>query len=332
MKKILVLFVICFVSIQFVSNSTELVNKDKIYYWFSLKIGKSIDKETKSPKLVVKKIGKDIESGTYEQFIVRHKTALKTGLIIVGPFNGKIQAQNAMYYYHSTKTQKAGTSDSLIISAKDSVYYYYLTRPVPGKWLRPTSFQRIPARIGKGTPQDYKTMLQEGLTFQFLAIGPFMDYALAEKSKFIFRKNGEPGAENSTDSIKPVDINEMSKKWKSVKLEMLKLSKKKYADRILYRLKIKFPNKYFIEDAFQTLTIRTIYSDSTYNSDIGITFQGDYVMDNNEIIPFDKLTTFTQSFSFNVYKKVKLEGFYIDSFIFDDTEMIEQETRFVKTK
>jgi hypothetical protein len=332
MKKITTLILICILSFQMAFPAINLREKDKVYYWFYIKLGTTTDKKTNSAKLLIKKISTEIESGKYEEFIKRHKEGLKTRTVFIGPFAEKIQAEKAMIYYLASKNRPSTIGDPAVKSINDTTFYYYLTRPIMPKLFNPLSFQRVPARISNGTQGDYLSMLEEGLSFQFLAIGPFMDYGLAEKSKFIFRKNGERTGFDTTQTIKPTNLSDMAKGWKSIKIEMIKQNKKKIKDKIVYQLKIKFPKSYFIEDAFQSITIKPKYSDSTITSNYGLTFQGDYVMDNNDIIPFDKITTYNQSLSFNVYKKVKLQGFYIESLIFNSTEMIDQEIKFVVAK
>jgi hypothetical protein len=332
MKQFLSFFIILTFFFQFDSFSNSYSPKEKVFYWFYIKLGKSVDKVTKTPILNIKKMGKELESGTFEQFIEKHKIGLKSGLVYIGPFDDKTEAKNAMAYYLNAKMHKFSDTDSIKRNKDDSIYYFYLTRPLPGKWLKPLSFQRIPSRLANGTSNEFKSTLKEGFSFQFLAIGPFGDYAIAEKSKFIFRKNGEPGALDDQDTLKPITIKEMAEKWKSIKVEMTKQTNKKYKDKVVYKLTIKFSKNYFVEDAFQTITIKPKYSDTTIQSHSGITFQGDYVMDNNDIIPFDKLTNYTQVLEYKAYKNIKLLGFNIESFIFNDKEMIEQDSKFIKLK
>jgi len=332
MKKIICFALICIFPLQMAFPNNQLPGKDSVFYWFNIKLGKSIDRKTKTSKLMVKKLKPEIESGYYQNFVESHRLGLKKGTAVIGPFEDKIQAQKAINYYSASKKHQKVENDSASKIESDSGFYYYLTRPVIGKLFKPLSFQRIPARISTGSQSEYLAMLEEGLSFQFLAIGPFMDYNLAEKSKFIFRKYGESENNDTLNAANYASIETMTKKWKSLKVEMIKLSKKKSKDKVYYQLRIKFPKAYFAEDAFQTITISAKYSDPEIKSNIGITFQGDFVMDNNEIIPGNKISTYTQTIPFGTFKKVKLQGFYIESLIFNNTEMIDQEKKYIIAK
>jgi hypothetical protein len=331
MKKLIFLFVITYFTVQS-GFSYELSIKEKTYYWFYVRLKSAFDRQTKSKKLEVQSIGREIESGNLNKFVQRHGYGLHTGLIFIGPFTDGKKAIEARSLYRDMKINKNEGKDSTIASQNDSTLFYYLTRPLIGKWLNPVSFQRIPSRIASGSINDFLSVLNEGLAFQIFAIGPFEDYALAEKSKFTFRKNGEPGFIEVPDTAQPITLADMVEKWKTIEMEIIEPERDYSKTKGQYAIEIKFPENYFIEDAFQTITIRPKYSNPKLTSNTGITFQGDYVMDNNEIIPFDKTTVFSQSFSFARYTDVSLEGFYIESFVFNGTKMLEQETRFLIAK
>jgi hypothetical protein len=331
MKKLFFLFAIAYFTIQ-PGFSNELSIKEKTYYWFYIRLKSSFDRQTKSKKLEVQSIGREIESGNLNQFVKRHGYGLHTGLIFIGPFTDENKAIEARNLYKEKKVSKNEAADSLKSAPNDSTLFYYLTRPLLGKWLKPVGFQRIPSRIASGSINDFLSVLNEGLAFQIFAIGPFEDYALAEKSKFTFRKNGEPGFIELPDTTQPITLVDMVEKWKTIEMEIIEPERDYSKNKGQYAIEIKFPANYFIEDAFQTITIRPKYSNPKLISNTGITFQGDYVMDNNEIIPFDKATVFSQAFSFARYTDVSLEGFDIESFVFNGTKMLEQETRFLVAK
>jgi hypothetical protein len=305
---------------------------ESIYYWFYIKLGKITDKETGISRMVLKRIGSQIESGTYDDFIKTHKLNLKLGKILLGPFPDKKQAQNAFMNYQFIATAMQDAENKTKTSKSDTLYSYYFTRPVIGKWIKSVKFQHIPSRVATGTEKEFMDLMKEGLYYEKLAIGPFFDFDLAEKSKFIFRKNGEMEEDNSSDTLSRTDITNMSGKWESVKIELVKLSAKKKTNEFNYQLKIKFPKKYFVSEAFQTFTVKARYSDTSLVSNTGITLQGDFVMDNNPVISFDKGGLYTQNLSFTNYKNTRLKGFLVESFIFNNTEMIDQKKVFIQVK
>jgi hypothetical protein len=332
MKKVAIAILFIFIIIPINSFSNNPDPKDKVYYWFYVKLGEVYDKETETTRLKIKKLGKEILSGTFGEFIHSHKAGLKTGKIFIGPFNDLNRALQAKKEYETARNQSEKIEQILSKNKKDTIFYFYLTRPVMGKWFNPVNFEHIPARISPGTTLDFQAMLTEGFTFRFLAVGPFSDYGMAEKSKFIFRKNGETQISEVPDSVSKSEILSMDKKWKTLKIEIARLASRKNKENQSLRVKIKFPKQYFSENVFQTITFRARYSDPAIDQHTGITLQGELAPDNNPAIPFDKATTYTQLIEFPVFKKYKLEGIYIESFIFNTSDMVEQENRYQKVR
>jgi hypothetical protein len=332
MKKIIIASLFIFLIIPLKSFSSNPNPKDRIFYWFYVKLGQVYDKETETTRLKIKKLGKEILSGTYDEFINTHKTGLKSGRIFIGPFNDLNRALQAKKEYETTRNLSQKIEQILSKNKKDTIYYFYLTRPVLGKWFNPVQFEHIPARISPGTTLDFRAMLTEGFTFRFLAVGPFSDYGMAEKSKFIFRKNGEAQISEVPDSLSKSEIINMDRIWKSVKIEISRLPSRKNKENQSLRVKLKFPKQYFSANVFQTVTFRARYSDPAIDQHTGITLQGELAPDNNPAIPFDKAKTYTHMIEFPVFKKYKLDGIYIESFIFNTSDMVEQEIRYQKVK
>lgn len=332
MKKLAITILFIFFIIPLNSFSNNPDPKDRVYYWFYVKLVEVYDKETETAQLKIKKLGKEMLSGTYEEFIHSHKAGLKTGRIFIGPFNDLNLALKAKKEYETAKSQSEKIGQILSKNKKDTIYYFYLTRPVLGKWFNPLQFEHIPARISPGTTLDFQAMLTEGFTFRFLAVGPFSDYGMAEKSKFIFRKNGETQISEVPDSVSKSQIFSMDKKWKTVKIEISRLPSRKNKENQSFRVKIKFPKQYFSENVFQTITFRARFSDPAIDQHTGITLQGELAPDNNPTIPYDQARTYTHMIEFPVFKKNKLEGIYIESFIFNTSDMVEQENRYHKIR
>jgi hypothetical protein len=306
--------------------------KSDIYYWFYLKIEQKTDKKTNSRRIQILQIGKDIESGSFELFSKKHKESLKRGEITIGPFRELLMAWDAKQIYLLEMNRRKNPENMEVSLKADSNMYFFLTRPLFDKGLKIMGFQRIPSRIAAGSSIEFLSMLNEGLGFEVLAIGPFNEFGLAEKSKFTFRINGDPQSASIDDPEKMLLLAEMGKKWESVKIELNKQKTDSTANFDTFQLSIHFPENYFIEDASQTITIRPKYSDPRVKANSGITFQGNFVMDNNLTIPFETGTLHTEDIQVIRNGNIKLLGFFIESSIFDDYKMISQKTRYFEIK
>jgi len=290
------------------------------------------DKETGTNRLFVNKVGSQIESGSYGEFVKSHKIGLKVGKIVIGAYSEKSQAQKSQLFYTYVGIENTSADKFLKPNMNDTLYCFYYTRPVIGDGLQPIIFQHIPARIAYGTQNEFLDLITEGLYYEKLAIGPFTDYELGEKSKFIFRKNGEMNIDGTGDPIKSKAIENMSKKWISVKIEMTKQANTKKTNETTYQLKVKFPSKYFVEDVFQTIIVKAMYSDSLLISSLGLTLQGNYVMDNNPVIPFKNGGLHTYPVSFKLFKTAKIKGFLFESFIYNNNELIDLDPVYIMAK
>jgi hypothetical protein len=323
MNKLIIIFVLCLVSIQAEITGQSLPRETTVYYWFYIQLGKSVDKESNSGRIFIKKIGNEIESGSFDNFIESNKQGLKNGKVIIGPFSEKSWVLKSQLLYKYAGRVDEIPPKELNPADEDSLFTFYYIKPMSEDFQRDINFERIPARVTNGTQYEFMSLLSEGLGFEKLAIGPFHDYELAEKSKFVFRKNGEPDSENAIDSMKSQGLRYMSKKWKTLHLEIVKQPDDKGKNRAVYRFNTKFPRKYFASDAFQAITVRAIYSDSFLSSSIGFTLQGDNVVDNNPVASFESGTLYINVFRFNKRNDAKITGFLFESFIYNNSEIIE---------
>jgi len=310
----------------------DSISENLQYYWFYLKLDEVIDNEYKISRMIIKKVDKKIESGSFQNFVSNHKAGLKSGKIYIGPFGSKSQAQNAKDEYDKIQSQTIYSDLQQSKTNMDSAYYYYLARPVIEKWFGKVEFRRIPAKVSQGSMNEFKLALGDGLSSHLLTIGPFPDFEIAEKSKFIFRKNGEAIESISPDTLFKSGMLEMNRKWKSIKIELTKFQSKKNAVKVQYKLKFSFPEKYFSQDVFQTISIKADYDTKIQPLKTGLTFQGERVADNNPVISFEKGSTIQQTLEFPLIKNAKILGFKIESFIYNNTDMVEQELRYLPAK
>jgi len=328
MKKLIIFYVLCFCLISSRVSANSLAFNDKQYYWFYVQLGKSLDKETNTNRISIKRVGNEIESGSFNEFLKRHKEGLISGKIYIGPFSEMAQSQDAQKYYRNPG-KSGGTENTF---GFDDTYSYFYLKPIAEDLSRNVFFEQIPSRITSGSLEDFMSMLDEGLNFERLAIGPFNDYELAEKSKFVYRKNNTPVLNNGEDSSRIQALKIMAKKWKTLNLEIIKLADKKELNSITYRFNTKFSRKYFEKDAFQIITIRALYTEPVDNSSNSFTLQGDGVVDNNPVISNEMGTVYINVLNFDKHKDNKIKGFSFESFIYNDYEMIELEPTFIPVK
>ncbi len=332
MNKLIWIFLFCFLLIQFELPTNCYSQQENVYYWFTMQLGKMLDKETSTNRIFVKNIEKEIISGTYEQFLKEHLLGLKSGKIAIGPFSGIAQAEKSQLLYKYAGSNIDVPAKELISTEDDSLYNFFFTKPFSEDFQQEINFERIPSRITNGTKDEFMELLNEGLHFERLAIGPFNSYETAEKSKFAYLKNTESGSDNSQDSLNNLDLKIMSKKWKSLNLEITKQSDNNEINKFAYRFSTKFPRKYFVSDAFQIITITSYYKDSFHNSSSSFTLQGENVSDNNPVISFEMGTVYINVLYFDMLKAAKINGFLIESFIYNNSEMIELDPIYITVK
>jgi len=332
MNRFILIILFCIISIQNELPANSFIREDTQYYWFYIKLSKVFDKETGTNRLYLKKIGDEIESGSVNEFLNTHKQGLKEGKIVLGPFPEIFQAQQSQSLY-----KKAGNgyriSERELANMDDSTLYsFYYIQPMSEDYQQDINFLRIPSRISYGTLNEFVELLNEGLSYEKLAIGPFYDYELAERSKFVSRKNGELNSEAGIDVVKTNELQNMAKKWKSLALKMIKQYDDRKLKKTIFQFRVKFPNKYFVVDAFQTIIIRAQYGESAAISTAAFTLQGYDVVDNNPVISFDLGTLYVNPLSFDLRNKEKITGFLFESFIYNNSEIVELDPIFIAVK
>ncbi|MFN8258158.1 MAG: hypothetical protein U0W24_20885 [Bacteroidales bacterium] len=326
MNKLALLVIFFSLTIISRSNAISPEKEEETFYWYFIKIGKTDDGENSSKRIFIKRVESEIKTGTFDQFIKDHLSGLKTGKIALGPFSEQDQAINSQNLYKSIGKDLRSDNEF------EETFNFYYIKPVSDDFEGEIKFERIPARVTNGTKEEFLGLLEEGFSFEKLAIGPFKNYDLAEKSKYVFRKNGELEQGAGNDPAKSQALHAMAKKWKSLNLDIVKQADDKKTSKYTFRFSTKFPRKYFAPDAFQSVTVKALYSEPNNSPGNSFTLQGDNVIDNNPVISFEVGTVYINVFYFDMVKDAKVRGFQFDSFIYNDQELIQLEPIFLSLK
>ncbi len=332
MNKLIILFLLWAVPFKAQIKLNSSLQKKQHYYWFSMSIGKSYDRETDSYRIYTKDVGNEIGSGFFEDFVNAHDQGLKRGRIVLGPYTESYHAQNAQLLYRNAGRGTYSSLKKKYSDEEEFEYSFFYTKPILSDTVSNICFERIPARVTIGNQNDFIGMLGEGLNFENLAIGPFYEYESSERSKFVFRKNGENSEMNKTDSLNAIALANMAKRWKSLKFQIAKKSEDKETNTFIYRISTNFHKGYFSADAYQVIKITASYNDSFETSSSCFTLQGDDVIDNNYSIASKSNTIYINMLQFANNSPSKLNGFFIESFIYNNFNLIELDPVYVEAK
>jgi hypothetical protein len=329
MYKLIIALIFLAGSIEAKSLNNKLFQDSKTYYWFYVKTSVSHNRTTGISSLSIKSIGSDIRSGTIKEFAEAHERAIKSDKIAIGPFTQRNQAEQSQILYKYAARGSSGPSGTTTGEMAEPVYSFFFVKPL--SLPDGGALQRIPARVTTGTEEEYMAMLLEGLNFEKLAVGPFIEYDAAEKSKYACMKSSKMGSDPETDSIKSRDLHLMAKKWKSLKMNITRKSKSLAEKTAVFRFSMNIPSRYFAPDAVQVVTIRASYNTSN-SASYSFTLQGDNVIDNNRVVASDMGTVYLTVVGFDVEQKEKIESFVVDSFIYNDDEIIELDPVLIEMK
>lgn len=254
-------------------------------YWITVKTDKVFDVENKRHLVSIKKVYGKVSSGSFAEFANAYKTNLKKSKLLVGPFTTRKLAKQAIMLNRLCMEKNRESCRRFCDSFKDhDEFYSYFVKPQIDADKKTVSFKRIPARIGFGTIPQFIEVMHEGLTFELFLVGPFTDYILAEKSKYISRKYGEAGFEGKETT--PAEGNElyiMARNWKTIPVKAIATEIKEDSLHVLITIEISFPEGYFNENAMQALSFSFKNKDQMlYLGDQAL--QGPGVKDNNVVI------------------------------------------------
>jgi len=175
-------FILFSPQINFAQKGKEKNKANKEVYWFNLKI--KPEKEGIKIKSVSKE-GKNsvIKSGSLKQYNKVLKKKLKKGnKFIIGPFSTESNAKKASALYSNTIKET---------DAKEGYYFIAVIEIKEEKKKQSYDIERLPGKITKGKPADFKKALTENLPKSQLIIGPFTTQAQAEEAKRMYAFKGK---------------------------------------------------------------------------------------------------------------------------------------------
>jgi hypothetical protein len=331
MNKIFIIFLLFTASLNAQTSVNSKPDKAQTYYWFSVRLSKTSESGTGAGQLRIRTVEDAIYSGPFEDFVQSNESGMRSGAVVVGPFAERHQAESSQWIYRNAgkPINNNSKSDS---SELEPSFSYFFVKPISEDYNQNLNFERIPSRVTVGLIDEYSAMLGEGLNFEKFAIGPFDSYELAEKSKFIFRKNDQTSTETQVDTLSKKNLEAMAKKWKALDFKITKQSEDKKAKTLIYRFSTTFPRFYFSPDAFQIITITASYSDSFNTSSSSFTLQGDNVLDNNYVISTSMSTIYINLLQFDDNSPAKINGFLFESFIYNDSDIIRLDPVYISVK
>jgi hypothetical protein len=332
MNKLIILFILVSATLRAQIPDINSAHKKEVFHWFYMDLKKVYDKETTMNQIIIRNVGSSIISGTFEEFMLDHRQGAKSGKIVIGPFSERYYVEQAQYLYNQIARGAGFSAKETDSEEEEPTYSFFYVQPFFDESSQEIRFELIPSRVTVGTEFEFMAILSEGLNFEKLAIGPFNNYQIAEISKYVFRKNNESGYEQPVDSSKIKSLQIMAAKWKTLKPEIVKKADDKIKRKATYRFHVKFPKLYFVPDVLQVITITASYSDSFETSSSSFTLQGEDVVDNNYVITSKTGTTYINILNFELHRVKKITGFFFESIIYNDTEMIILEPKYYEIK
>lgn len=292
-------------------------------YWFNIRIDKMVDKDSKRIFLHINKLFTKIQSGSFNEFAESYKKNLLKNNLCMGPYPSRDLAQYARDCYQVGRLTYNEAIDKVgQLKSSNKLYYFYFTEPLIPEKTKDLAFARIPARVGFGSNKEFLDIFLEGLTHQKLAIGPFDNLLIAEKSKYISRKYGELQIKgNETESKASPELKQMAENWNITKILLKEIRFNEKNDSVTCKLNINFVPEYFNKKVMQVIMLDYSIDNSTISLPIGFTFQGLEVEDNNPVVSIKDGRNFEFSVSIP-YAAEKSTSLIIKSTLFSYTDML----------
>jgi hypothetical protein len=282
------IFIIAF-NVLFTNNITKAQSLDKpdtvSLYWFTVKLDMVFDVENKRHLVSIEKVYSRVSSGSFAEFANAYKINLKKNKLLVGPFSTKEVAKHAIKVNRLCMEKNRESCRRFYQSFQDhDEFYSYFVKPQIDKDKKTVWFKRMPARVDYRTIPQFIELMHEGFIFELFLVGPFTDYILAEKSKYISRKYGEAGFEGKeTTPDEGNELYEMARNWESIPVKATATDMEEDSLHVLITIEISFPEGYFNENTMQALSFSCNMNDQLiYLGDQ--TIQGPGVLDNNMVI------------------------------------------------
>jgi hypothetical protein len=319
LNKALIAVIFHVLSIHFVYAQESETKTDAAYFWFTVKIEPSYLRSINSDAIGIKKIDKQIQSGTLFQFFESAKNNLKKHMVTIGPFISEKSAYEAVECYTVSKNAESGVNNLLDNLVDGNSKYCFYARPV-FNGRKPLKFTRVPARVDLADNFTFIDWLNEGLSFLMFAIGPFDDYLAASVAKYTYRKYGEKDfTESEKNQNPPLDMYRMAQRWKDINAYISQSKIDSSQMEWSGSLVIEIPNDHFVETVIQAIQAELQIEGQTIQTQ-GKTLQGAEVRDNNPVN-----SGFPDHLSFHLYAPYKKNSKYqvvIKSIIFDDQNML----------
>jgi len=155
--------------------------KEDDVYWFTVSV--RIDEKTSQYK--ISGSASKLVKGTQLAFEKDVWYGVARRQIVIGPFAQQTEATNSRMLYKKAADQ----IDNIPSEDNPSEVFWFFVTFIQLDRLGAYIFQRMPAGVASGNTTEFVDALYENITFKNLAVGPFWDRALAEKSKAMYRKN-----------------------------------------------------------------------------------------------------------------------------------------------
>ena len=180
----LVLLPIFFISTSFYNptkDDGQIIDENLTYFWYSVRI-KINDRQN---KYEIVGSGSKIKRGTLLEFEQAVWKGLSKRQIVIGPFQDTDEVVNSKMFYKRAESKVNYQPDG----NPPSTIYWFAVKFYESERLRVYIFERTPASVQSGNPNQFISVLYEQLNFKQFSIGPFWDYTNAEHAKGLYLKN-----------------------------------------------------------------------------------------------------------------------------------------------
>ncbi|OQY01747.1 MAG: hypothetical protein B6I20_07525 [Bacteroidetes bacterium 4572_117] len=177
----------------------EEFDNDQYVFWFYIKAEIKTDRELKRPVYKVRRIGKDVKSGTMRKYKKEVWRNTNSGQQLpIGPFLelGDAERANRMYDLARKTSEQMEKEIASTIDTTDNTYFWYPIQFTLSNRTRKILIKRQPARVAEGSLIDFRSFMWEVLMNKQLAIGPFTSKMEAEESKRLYRLEDSFGIGN----------------------------------------------------------------------------------------------------------------------------------------
>jgi len=190
-SRLLIAFFVFNVIIAKSQITSERIKDDRFVFWFYVKADIKTDKKLKVPIYAIRRINKDVKSGTVKKFKKEVWRNLERGQqIAIGPFLELVDAERANEMYdlaRKTDEQMDQDIEATIDTSGNEVYFWYLIQFEVSKRTKKFLIKRQPAATFPGSLKDFRFILWSVRTVPQLTIGPFTAREEAEESKRLYR-------------------------------------------------------------------------------------------------------------------------------------------------